>query len=275
MNNAQRDAHRVCIVTGAAGGMGQEMAIALAKEGARVIVLARSEARVRDAVDAVTKASGSALVEGVPCDLSSIASIKAAAQDIVRRHPRIDLLVNNAAVFYKERRTTADGLEAGFAVNTLAPYLLTRLLEPALAGGRVVHMTMDPTAPMRFDDPQSTQKYSPLDVLKMTKSGSQYLTKEMARRYAASNISVVCVNPGLTQSKLPTEAPLPLRLVFRLFGKTPAQGARVPLAACTDSARYPTGAFVSPKGEPAAMPAFVDDDGARKLWELCANLSRA
>jgi NAD(P)-dependent dehydrogenase (short-subunit alcohol dehydrogenase family) len=183
--------------------------------------------------------------------------------------------VNNAAVFNKERRTSRDGLELGYAVNTLAPFVLSNLLLDALRAGapsRIVNLTMAPTEPLDFDDLQSEKRYSAVQALKTTKAGHQYLTRALARRLEGTEVRVVTVNPGLTQSKLPTEAPLYLRLAFRLFGKTPAAGARVPLSACVDD-RWRSGAFVSDKGVEAPMPAFVDDASSERLWATNAALA--
>lgn len=265
--------NQVVVVTGAASGIGAEVAVALAERGAVVVVVARA-GRVDAAVANVKGRVDGAVVEGVACDVSSKASIAQACAEIVRRHPAVKLLVNNAAVFHAQRKTSVDGLELGFAVNTLAPFLMTRGLERALVAGkgRVVHMTMKQATAMSFTDPQtSTTKYVALDVLKRTKAGSIYLTRAMQQRFGGA-VDVVCVDPGITQSKLPSEAPLPVRLLFKLLGKTPAEGARVPLAACLDDVAYPSGAFVSEKGKAGPLPAFVDDASAERAWQLCENL---
>ena len=133
-------------------------------------------------------------------------------------------------------------------------------------------MTMPTKTPMNFEDLQSSKKFVPLKVFEMTKGGSQYLTKEMAKRTAGTGVSVVCVNPGLTKSKLPGEAPLPLRLVFKLFGKSPQQGARVPLSACLDD-KWASGEFISDKGQAIEYPAFMTDDDCQHLWAENAKLA--
>lgn len=267
---------KTCLITGAASGIGSQMAIELARQGATVVIGARDAARAQAGVDAVKQAVGaSAKVEALAIDVASIASIKKAAAEAKQRFPKLHLLVNNAAVFNKERRTTADGLEAGFAVNNLAPYLLTNLLLDSLkaaAPSRVVMMTMPTKTPVAFDDPQSEKSFSALKVFEMTKGCSQYLTRELSRRLEGTGVSAVAVNPGLTQSKLPGEAPLPLRLVFKLFGKTPAKGARVPLSACLDD-QWKSGQFVSDKGKLADFPPFMDDASCKKLWELDGRLA--
>ncbi len=266
---------KVCLVTGSASGIGQAMAAELARQGATVVASARDAERAESAAEAVRRQAGpGAKVEALACDLASVASIRAAAADLSARHPRLHLLVNNAAVFNGTRRVSADGFELGFAVNNLAPFLLTNLLLGSLkaaAPSRVVMMTMPTKTPVDFDDPQNERGYKPMKAFEMTKGCEQYLAVELARRLEGSGVSVVAVNPGLTKSKLPTEAPLPLRLVFKLFGKTPAKGALVPLSACLDQ-KWPSGTFVSDKGKPAEYPAFIDATSAKRLWDLDAKL---
>lgn len=267
---------KVCVVTGAASGIGQQLCIELAKQGAVVVAAARDEARAAEAVKAIVAAAGpQAKVEPLGCNVASLASMKQACASLKRRHPAVHLLVNNAAVFNKERRTSADGFELGYAVNALAPFVMATLLLDVLKAGapsRIVNMTMAPTQPLDFDDLQFEKKYSPLKALQSTKSGHQYLTAALAKRLEGTGVSVVTVNPGLTQSKLPTEAPLPLRLIFKLFGKTPAEGAKVPLSACLD-ARWASGVFISDKGAALPMPAFVDEPAARRYMETNAKLA--
>lgn len=267
---------KVCVVTGAASGIGQMMAAELARQGATVVVSARDEARAKGAVEDVRRLAGpSAKVEPLACDLASMASIRKAAAECLARFPKIHLLVNNAAVFNAVRRTSADNLELGFAVNNLAPFMLTNLLLPALkaaAPSRVVMMTMPTKTPVDFDDPQATKSFVAMKRFEMTKGCHQYLTRELAKRLEGTNVSVVTVNPGLTKSKLPTEAALPLRLVFKLFGKTPEQGAKVPLSACLDE-KWKSGSFVDDKGRPATFPAFMDDASCKRLWDLDAQIA--
>jgi NAD(P)-dependent dehydrogenase (short-subunit alcohol dehydrogenase family) len=265
----------VCVVTGAASGIGQQLCIELAKRGATVIAAARDAERANGAVTAILAAAPGARVEALICDVASIHSMKNAARQLLERHPKISLLVNNAAVFNKERRTTRDGLELGYAVNSLAPYLMSTLLLPALkAAGRsrIVNMTMAPTDPLNFDDLQMQKKYSALGALRSTKSGHQYLTYALAKKLEGTQVKVLTVNPGLTQSKLPGEAPLPLRLIFRVFGKTPANGAKVPLSVCLDD-KYASGSFVSDKGALLPMPAFIDAASSQRYLEANARIA--
>ncbi len=267
---------KVCVVTGAASGIGQQMAIGLARQGAKVVVGARNAERLEGAMTEVRQAAGAgAKVEGFVCDLASLASLGAAARELAGRYPKIHLLVNNAAVFNGTRRVSSDGFELGFAVNNLAPFVLSKLLLPSLraaAPSRIVMMTMPTKTPVDFDDLQAEKKYAPLKTLEMTKGCEQYIAKSLAPKLEGSGVSIVCVNPGLTKSKLPTEAPLPLRLVFKLFGKTPEAGARVPLSACLDD-KWKNGAFVDDKGRAADYPAFIDDSSCARLWAVNEELA--
>lgn len=272
MNNLEGE---VCVVTGAASGIGQQMAVALANKGAVVVANARNEARSQEAVTEIKRLSGSDTVEALPCDLTSVDGIRAAAADCAQRFPKIRLLVNNAAVFNKTRRTTATGLELGFAVNNLAPFLLTNLLlDPLKAGApsRVVMMSMPSKTPIDFDDPQMEKSFNGLKNLEMTKGCEQLLTIELARRLEGTGVSAVAVSPGLTQSKLPAEAPLPLRLIFKLFGKSPEKGAVVPLSACLDD-KFQSGQFVGDKGKVETYPAFINPENADRLWKLNSSLA--
>ncbi len=267
----------VCVVTGSASGIGQQLCIELAKRGATVVAAARDEARAAEAVKAIVAAAGpGAKVEPLGCDVSSLESMKRACAQVRERHPKVKLLVNNAAVFNKERRTSKDGLELGYAVNALAPFVMSNLLLESLKAGapsRIVNMTMAPTQALDFDDLQFERKYSALKALQSTKSGHQYLTVQLARRLEGTGVTVVTVNPGLTQSKLPSEAPLPLRWVFRLFGKTPADGAKVPLSACLDQ-KWSSGTFISDKGAVLPMPGFVDEASSQRYWEANSRIAR-
>src|SRR5690242_10592945 len=124
-------AGRVCVVTGATRGIGRATAIQLARLGADVVVVGRDETRL-EAVRMEAKAAGTERVHAVRADFASLASVRRAGEEIVRRWPSIHVLVNNAGVNAARRTVSADGHELTFAVNHLAPFLLTALLVPAL-----------------------------------------------------------------------------------------------------------------------------------------------
>ena len=122
----------VALVTGATGGLGNAVAAGLAREGALVVVVGRSEARAEQAMQGIRSRVPAAQLEPLACDLSAQSSIRSAAAGFLGRHDRLDVLVNAAGVFRKERHVTADGLELTFATNVMAYFLLTNLLLDAL-----------------------------------------------------------------------------------------------------------------------------------------------
>src|SRR5437660_89637 len=121
-------AGKTALVTGATSGLGLETAVALARAGARVLLVARNASRGAAARADIERRSGSNRLDVVPFDLASQAAIREAAAEILARAPRLDILINNAGTVSLKRQLTTDGIELTFAVNHLAYYLLTRLL---------------------------------------------------------------------------------------------------------------------------------------------------
>jgi NAD(P)-dependent dehydrogenase (short-subunit alcohol dehydrogenase family) len=135
---------RIVLITGGTGGIGKQTAIALARMGAQVVVTGRDSARGEAGVLDIQRASGNYNVELLLADLSTQAGVRSLADQFKRRYPRLDVLINNAGLLEQERRITVDGLEADFAVNVIAPFLLTHLLLDVLkasAPSRVVNVS--------------------------------------------------------------------------------------------------------------------------------------
>ena len=160
---------RTSLVTGAASGIGNAIATGLARHRDHVVLVVRSPARGEEAIQQIREKVPDASLEALPCDLSSQASIRAAAASFAADHDRLDVLVNAAGVFRKTRSVTADVLEETFATNYLAYFLLTNLLLPTLRSAeaaRIVNMTSRYSngpwvSRLNFDDLQSaTGRYS-------------------------------------------------------------------------------------------------------------------
>jgi NAD(P)-dependent dehydrogenase (short-subunit alcohol dehydrogenase family) len=251
------------MVTGATDGIGTETARQLAQRGARVLVHGRTEAKARAAVG---KLQGAGALEAVWGDLGSLAQVRALAQQVRALTPTLDALVNNAGVFMNEQALTEDGFELTFAVNHLAPVLLTHELLPLLeaARGRVVNVSSvahtrgqvdeaDLPVPRRFTGSGAYAASKLLNVL---------FTHELARRLGARGSEVVAfaLHPGVITTKL-------LRTGFNTTGASVEAGARTSVFCATSAEVGGSGSYYSGAREVAPAAHALDPALERRLYE--------
>jgi NAD(P)-dependent dehydrogenase (short-subunit alcohol dehydrogenase family) len=270
-------AGRTFVVTGATSGIGLAAATALAAQGARLALVARSPERAEDARRAIRARAPDAEVELHLADLGSLAAIRRVAPQILARHPRIDVLLNNAGVFQLRRRTTADGFEAMFGVNHLGHFLLTKLLLDRLRatpGARIVSVASEAHrfgGPLDFDDLQSERRYRPMSVYGRSKLCNILWTRELAQRLAGSGVTVNCCHPGAVATRLGQNDALWTRALGKLLGLvflTPEQGARTALfLASSPEVADRSGRYFIRERERSPARFAEDDAAARRLWE--------
>jgi NAD(P)-dependent dehydrogenase (short-subunit alcohol dehydrogenase family) len=278
---------KTALVTGGTAGIGRETALGLAKLGAAVTIVGRGHDRGIEAVEAIQCASGNPDVELVTADLASRADVRSLAERFAARHGRLDLLVNNAAGLYGERRETEDGVEATLALTHLSPALLTHLLLPLLrasAPARIVNVSAGAHrwARLRWDDLQSAGGYRGMDAYARAKLLNLLWTGELARRVRGTGITVVAADPGsawteMTAGLAPEMVPPSLRAVWPLYrrmqrGKTAEAAARSSIVAAT-SRDVLSGAYLDPRARPA-RPSRTSRDGelALRAWEVTAEM---
>jgi retinol dehydrogenase 14 len=269
-------ARPVAVVTGASAGIGFETARALAARGFDLAVVSRSSDRLSVAAARIAAETG-AHVEPLAYDLSEQAQVRALAERLTGE--RIDVLVNNAGIFPGRRALTADGIERTFAVNYLAPYLLTRLLLPALAdGGRVVNVSSVAQARGRIalDDVSLERRYGRLRAYDQSKLAILLFTFELARRVDPATGCVNAVEPGWVRTAQTRQlGPYWLfNAVGRPMQSSPEQGARSSVRAAADpDLRGVSGQFLNAAGS-YAQPnrAAADRELARRLWEVSERL---
>jgi NAD(P)-dependent dehydrogenase (short-subunit alcohol dehydrogenase family) len=238
---------RLAIVTGANSGTGFEAARALARRGATVVLACRSAERAAEAMALIRRDCPAARLESEPLDLGSLASIRAAAESLIARHPRIDLLLNNAGVMMPPKGTTADGFETQFGTNHLGHFALTGLLLPGLLaapGSRIVTMSSNAHHPgrIRFDDLQSERHYDPTAAYCQSKLANLLFTYALQRRLerAGARTAALAAHPGWSRTRLERHAALrlPFRMVSRALGpwlsQTAVQGTLPLLRAALD-----------------------------------------
>ena len=277
---------RVCVVTGATRGIGRATAISLAKLGAQVVVVGRDSARM-DEVRREADRAGNADVCCVRANFASLASVRRAADEIAHRWPAIHVLVNNAGINAGRRHLSADGFELTFAVNHLAPFLLTSLLVPALTTGapsRIVNVTsvfahvgvLD-VGDIMFE----RRRYSSTRAYNQSKLATAMFTMELAERLAGSGIAVNCVSPGLVATDLMREhwwfQPRWLRSLWSGWLLSPEEAAeRVVRVATSQSLDGVSGKCFAAALRPVSLPRRARDVAVRRaLWDLSVRLTNA
>lgn len=195
----QNNSSKTAVVTGATSGLGRAAAQALAQRGFRVILVGRDAARGAEVVEEIRAAGGRA--ELVLGDLMTVAGTQAVAAELLERAPRLELLVNNAGGAFNRDERTSDGLERTFALNVLAPFVLTEALMPALgaARGRVVNVvTGVPASAKTTVEAIAGAKAKPgMQSYIRNKLALVTLTIELQRRYAARGVSFASLHPGV------------------------------------------------------------------------------
>ena len=268
----------VCVVTGATSWIGQAAATALARLGAQVVLVGRDRGRGEATAADLAAAGASPRLE--IADLASMAQVRALAGRLGALD-RIDVLVNNAGLMSGQRRVTADGFDEVFAVNHLAPFLLTSLLLGKLtaASARVITVTSDAHAAARLDldDAQLERGWDGWRAYANSKLANILFTRELARRLAGTGVTANCAHPGMVRTRFGREARLPMRAAVTLarpFMRSPQRGAStiVYLATSPEVAGATGGYYVNrQRREPSA--AARDDATARRLWQLSEELT--
>ncbi|MEZ4381071.1 MAG: SDR family oxidoreductase [Nannocystaceae bacterium] len=279
-------AGKTVVVTGGNAGIGEETALALARRGARVIFTARNPARGAAALSGLRERSGSELVELVDLDLASLASVRACADELRRRCPTIDVLINNAGLMLSRRAETADGLEMTLGVNHFGHFALTlRLVDRLVAGGggRVVVVASDAHRLARafdFDDLHARRRYSGMKAYSQSKLANVLFARELAARLDGRGVTVNALHPGLVRSSFAGGGDVSgafaafFALCARVGGISSAKGAQTSVhLACSPEVALTTGEYFYRCAPRRPAAAAQDAEAARRLWELSEALT--
>jgi NAD(P)-dependent dehydrogenase (short-subunit alcohol dehydrogenase family) len=198
---------KVCMVTGSNSGIGKETALGLAQMGATVVMVCRNRARGEAAQSDIKTKSGNHAVDLLLADLSSQQSIRQLVENFKQHYTQLHVLINNAGVFMLTRRATVDGLEMMFAVNYLAPFLLTNLLLDMLkasAPARIVSVSSGAheAGYIKMDDLQAERHYRPMRAYGQSKLALVLFTYELARRLEGTGVTANCLHPGFVATSI-------------------------------------------------------------------------
>jgi NAD(P)-dependent dehydrogenase (short-subunit alcohol dehydrogenase family) len=274
---------RVCVVTGATRGIGRATAGRLAGLGARLVLLSRRAEDGRKVADEVAAAHPTAPpADVVTVDLSAQSSIREAAAAVRRGYPRVHVLINNAGVIPRQRLTTPDGLEMQFAVNHLAYFLLTGLLQESLvaaAPSRVINVSSGAHqgGVIDFTDLQSERRYDPVRVYGRTKLAKVLFTYELARRLRSTGVTANCLHPGVIATQLLADymnVPLVDGAIARTLGADPEEGAdTIVFLASSPEVEGVTGRYFVGRRETRSSATSYDETLQRRLWEVSERLA--
>ncbi len=263
------------LVTGATDGLGKAVAAALARDGARVLVHGRDDERGARTLRELQSESGNDKLEWYRADLASLQEVRGLADQVASDHERLDVVVNNAGVGssipgHGERMESADGYELRFAVNYLAPFLLTRLLEPLLvasAPARIVNVSSGGQADLRFDDLMLERDYDGWQAYCQSKLALVMLTLDLADELADHGVTATCLHPGTF---------MPTKMVLEA-GRTPVDSLETGTEATLRLIRDPaldgvTGKYFERTIEALPLDQAYDDGARRRLREVSEQL---
>lgn len=278
---------KTVLITGGTSGIGKATALGLAARGAHVVITGRDRGRTEDCAGEI-RAAGGGPVDVFVADLSSQAEVRRLAAEVLQRCPHLDVLINNVGGYWNTRHVTADGLERTFALNHLAPFLLTNLLLDRLgqsAPSRVVTVSSNAQALGRidFEDLQGARSYSGSRAYDQSKLANVLFSNELARRLHRSSrrgqavVTSNALHPGVVNTSFGAEDPASVQRVFvpflRPLMKTPAQGAAtsIHLASAPELTQVTGQFFANSKSKKSSQRSY-DEAAAARLWQVSADL---
>jgi NAD(P)-dependent dehydrogenase (short-subunit alcohol dehydrogenase family) len=271
--------NKIVLITGGNAGIGKATAVGLSKMGATVVIACRSKERGMQAVEEIKKESGNQNVELLLMDLSSLRSVRKAAEEFKGKHRQLHVLINNAGAFIPKREVTEDGMEKTFVTNYLGHFLLTHLLLDTLkasAPARIVNVASRHTGiKINLDDLMLEKKYSIMGAVGPTKLGLVMFTKELAQKLKGSGVTVNSLHPGLVRTGLLKDTGFFLRLLFKLIPSVaPEKGAETSIyLASSPEVEGVSGKFFSDKKEAATSAEANNESKIKGLYEKSLRLA--
>jgi len=267
------------MVTGVTSGLGKAIALGLANTAETVIMVARDADRAAQVEREISAATHNPNLDMQLCDLANLSSVRNLATIVSSRYNHIDVLINNASIYKRNRETSIDGYEMMFATNHLGPFLLTYLLLDRLldsGSARVINITAPSTTQLNFDDLQGDKNFNSVNAFGATKMANLLFTYELARRMENTGVTVNALHPGLVRSTLMKEAIAPIRFITWLLSSPADRAAEDVVKVATSPEFEQTRGKFLHRGkeiEPAAYA--LDPANQSRLWEISEKLTHA
>jgi NAD(P)-dependent dehydrogenase (short-subunit alcohol dehydrogenase family) len=274
---------KICLVTGATSGIGKVTVLGLAQMGATVVMVGRDREKGEAVQNEIKTKSRNEAVDLLLADLSSQESIRQLAENLLERYTKLHVLINNAGMVSLTRRETVDGLEVTFAVNQLAPFLLTNLLLDVLkasAPSRIINVSSDSheAGYIKMDDLQLEKHYRFMRAYGQSKLALVLFTYELARRLQGTGVTANCLHPGFVATNIGQNGTGPLgravvNLIFSSLGISPEEGAKTSIFLATSpGVEGVTGKYFVKSIPKRSAPITYDETLQRQLWEESARL---
>lgn len=267
---------KTVLITGATGGIGLAAAVAMARQGAHLVLVGRNQTRGLDAISEIRRRAGSDRAEFLRADFSSLAEVRRLALALVAEDRPLHVLVNNAGTMNTSRKLTIDGFEEMFAVNHLAHFLLTRLLLPRLqacAPSRIVHVASNAHSfckEIRWHDLSHEREFSAFPAYGHSKLANILFSNELARRLRGTGVTSNALHPGAVATGIGSNNGIAGRVVpllLKPFFRSPARGAATTIylasAAEVDGV---TGKYFYDSQPVDPKPWALDTNAAGRLW---------
>ncbi len=264
---------KIVLITGATSGIGKETAQGLAMLGATVVIITRDEQRGEQTRQELIQTTKNTNIDVLFCDLASFASIRDCCREFLKKYHALHVLINNAGIVDYHRRESKDGIENTFAVNYLAPFLMTNLLLEVLkksAPARIINLTSGlHSGTIHFNDLEFKHGFSGMKVYGHSKLAIILFTRLLAEKLKGTGVTVNCVNPGMSATNLGRDAGWFSKKFFKLFAKETSIGAQTPIyLASAPEIETTTGEYFEKKSVKKTKTETYDMNAAKKLWDI-------
>jgi NAD(P)-dependent dehydrogenase (short-subunit alcohol dehydrogenase family) len=262
---------KTILITGSTDGIGKQTALELAEMGATVLLHGRNSGRADRVLNEIKKATGNDRIKAFIADLASLTQVRNRAEQVLEKHDRLDVLINNAGVYETRHRISDDGFEMTFAVNHLAPFLLTLLLLDLIiksSPGRIINVSSQVHASgIDFGNLQAEKHFSAYEAYSLSKLCNVLFTYELAERLKGNGITVNCLHPGVIDTKL-------LKAGWGMGGSPVTQGSKTSVYLATASELSTvTGKYFKDMKPTKSSQISYDAETRKRLWRISEQLT--